>query len=334
MNGYTRKFGSTLFGLALAIGTALPAQAVDLRIAKQPGLTYLPTIIMEENKLIEKHAQAMGIKDLNVSWRMFNSGASFNDSLISGNIDMAVAGTTNLILLWSKTKGAIKGYAGVGAIPLTLVTRNPNVTTVADFAGKDRIAVPTVKLSSQAIVLQMAAEKALGLPGRDKINALTVSMGHPDGVIAMQNKSAQITSHFTMSPYTEMEMKQPGVRKILTSNEVLGGPMSIAIIFGSVKFHDQNPKVVLALNAALDEALEMIAKDKSAAAAVYLTATKDKTALSEMVDMLNAPDMLYSKTPVGTMQMANYFAHAGYIDRAPTDWKEMFFPETHHLIGN
>lgn len=334
MNGCTMKFGSTLFALAVAIGTTLPAQAVDLRIAKQPGLTYLPTIIMEENKLIEKHALALGVKDLNVSWRMFNSGASFNDSLISGNIDMAVAGTTNLILLWSKTKGAIKGYAGVGAIPLTLLTRNPDVKTVADFAGADRIAVPTVKLSSQAIVLQMAAEKALGLPGRDRINALTVSMGHPDAVIAMQNKSAQITSHFTMSPYTEMEMREPGVRKILTSNDVLGGPMSIAIIFGSVKFHDKNPKVVLALNAALDEALAMIEKDKSAAATVYLTATKEKATVAEMVDMLNAPDMLYSKTPVGTMQMANYFAHAGYIDRAPTDWKDMFFAETHKLSGN
>lgn len=332
MRAFTRKIGTALF--ALGIAAALPAQAVDLRIAKQPGLTYLPTIIMEHNKLIEKHAQAMGIKDLNVSWRMFNSGASFNDSLISGNMDMAVAGTTNLILLWSKTQGAMKGYAGVGAIPLTLVTRNPNVKTVADFAAEDRIAVPTVKLSSQAIVLQMAAEKELGLPGRAKINALTVSMGHPDGVIAMQNKSAQITSHFTMSPYTEMELKLPGVRKILTSNEVLGGPMSIAIIFGSVKFHDENPKVVQALNAALDEALDMIAKDKSAAASVYLAATKDKATLSEMVDMLNAPDMLYSKTPVGTMQMAKYFAHAGYIQRAPTDWKEMFFSETHKLNGN
>ncbi|PUA19847.1 ABC transporter substrate-binding protein [Glaciimonas sp. PCH181] len=332
MNRFVKKFNIVLF--VCAIGAAVSAQAVELRIAKQPGLTYLPTIIMEQNKLIEKHAAAMGIKDLNVSWRMFNSGASFNDSLISGNIDMAVAGTTNLILLWSKTQGAIKGYAGVGAIPLTLVTRNPNIKTVADFAGDDRIAVPTVKLSSQAIVLQMAAEKELGLPGRAKINALTVSMGHPDGVIAMQNKSAQITSHFTMSPYTEMELKQPGVRKILTSNDVLGGPMSIAIIFGSVKFHDKNPEVVLALNAALDEALDMIAKDKSAAAAVYLTATKDKTPLADMVKMLEGPDMLYSKTPANTMKMANYFAHAGYIQRAPTDWKEMFFPETHKLNGN
>jgi NitT/TauT family transport system substrate-binding protein len=332
MNGYTSKFVKAL--LALTFAAALPAHAVDLRIAKQPGLTYLPTIIMEENKLIEKHATAMGITDLNVSWRMFNSGASFNDSLISGNIDMAVAGTTNLILLWSKTKGAMKGYAGVGAIPLVLVTRNPDIKTIADFGGDDRIAVPTVKLSSQAIVLQMAAEKEWGLPGRARINALTVSMGHPDGVIAMLNKSAQITSHFTMSPYAEMELKQPGTHKVFTSNDVLGGPMSIAIIFGSVKFHDENPKVVLAMYAALDEALELIAKDKTAAAAVYLANTKDKTALPDLVEMLSAPEMVFSKTPSNTMKMATYFAHAGYIERAPTDWKEMFFPEVHNLNGD
>jgi len=332
MQRFTTTLGKAL--LALAIGTSLPAQAVDLRIAKQPGLTYLPTIIMEENKLIEKHAAALGVKDLNVSWRMFNSGASFNDSLISGNIDMAVAGTTNLILLWSKTNGAVKGYAGVGAIPLILVTRNPNIKTVADFGGNDRIAVPTVKLSSQAIVLQMAAEKEMGEPGRAKINALTVSMGHPDGVIAMLNKSAQITSHFTMSPYAEMELKQPGTRKILTSNDVLGGPMSIAIMFGTVKFHDENPKVVQAMNAALDEALAMIEKDKQAAATVYLANTKDRTPLPELVAMLNGPDMVFSKTPSNTIKMANYFARAGYIKRAPADWKDMFFPEAHKLNGN
>jgi NitT/TauT family transport system substrate-binding protein len=332
MKGFIRIAGTVV--TLLAAVAALPAQALDLRIAKQPGLTYLPTIIMEQNKLIEKHAAEMGIKDLNVTWRMFNSGASFNDSLISGNIDMAVAGTTNLILLWSKTHGAMKGYAGVGAIPLTLLTRNPNVKTIADFTSEDRIAVPTVKLSSQAIVLQMAAEKAFGLAGRDRINALTVSMGHPDGVIAMQNKNAQITSHFTMSPYAEMELKQPGVHKLFTSNEILGGPMSIAIIFGSVKFHDENPKVVAALNAALDEALALIAKDKTAAAEVYIRATKDKTPLPEMVAMLNGPDMLYSKTPYGVMKTAAYFAHAGYIQQAPKDWKELFFPETHNLNGD
>jgi NitT/TauT family transport system substrate-binding protein len=332
MNGFSKKLAAVF--CTLSIAAALPAQAVDLRIAKQPGLTYLPTIIMEQNKLIEKHAAAMGIKDLNVSWRMFNSGASFNDSLISGNIDMAVAGTTNLILLWSKTQGAMKGYAGVGAIPLVLVTRNPNVKTVADFGPDDRIAVPTVKLSSQAIVLQMEAEKLMGVPGRARINAQTVSMGHPDGVIAMQNKSAQITSHFTMSPYAEMELKQPGTRQILTSNQVLGGPMSIAIIFGSVKFHDENPTVVQAMNAALDEALDLIAKDKAAAAAAYLANTKDKTPLPELVKILNGPDMVFSKTPSNTMKMAEYFAHAGYIQRAPKDWKEMFFPEAQNLNGN
>jgi NitT/TauT family transport system substrate-binding protein len=88
------------------------------------------------------------------------------------------------------------------------------------------------------------------------------------------------------------------------------------------------------MNAALDEALALIAKDKAAAAAVYLANTHDKTPLPELVQILNGPDMVFSKTPSNAQKMANYFAHAGYIERAPADWKEMFFPEAQKLNGN
>jgi NitT/TauT family transport system substrate-binding protein len=88
------------------------------------------------------------------------------------------------------------------------------------------------------------------------------------------------------------------------------------------------------MNAALDEAQELIAKDKTAAATIYIANTKDKTPVADLVKILNGPDMVFSRTPSNTMKMANYFAHAGYIQRAPADWKEMFFPEAHKLNGN
>jgi NitT/TauT family transport system substrate-binding protein len=40
----------------------------------------------------------------------------------------------------------------------------PPSRTLADFSAKDRIAVPTVKVSAQAVMLQIAAERQFGGP--------------------------------------------------------------------------------------------------------------------------------------------------------------------------
>ncbi|MFZ4802246.1 MAG: ABC transporter substrate-binding protein, partial [Chlorobium sp.] len=49
----------------LLIGICTPersfAEVSEVRIAKQYGLTYLPLIILEEQKLIEKHALKSGL---------------------------------------------------------------------------------------------------------------------------------------------------------------------------------------------------------------------------------------------------------------------------------
>src|SRR5215475_6283362 len=58
---------------ALAIVTiscARPAvaEATTLRAAKQYGLGYVQLMIMEDTKLVEKHAQAAGVVDIRVEW--------------------------------------------------------------------------------------------------------------------------------------------------------------------------------------------------------------------------------------------------------------------------
>ena len=60
---------------------------------------------------------------------------------------------------------------------ITLYTINPNVKTIADFTETDRIAVPTVRLSFNAMMLQMAAEQLWNEPHR--LDHLTVALGHP-----------------------------------------------------------------------------------------------------------------------------------------------------------
>src|SRR5579862_9249214 len=173
------------------------AETSELRITKQPSIIYLPLVVMEQKQLVEKRATAAGVTDLKVQWLTFNSGGAATDALLAGSVDLVTSGVSNLLLLWERTKGQINGVTSVGGLPMLLVTRDPNVKSLKDFTDKDKIAVPTIKVSSQAMVLKMALEKMYGEKARDSLDAMTVQLGHPDAMIAVIGGSSEVNSHFS-----------------------------------------------------------------------------------------------------------------------------------------
>src|SRR6202521_487062 len=281
-------------GLALAL--PLKAAVSEVRISRQYGLPYLSVVIMEQNRLIEKHAKALGLGDIKVNWVTIGSGGTSTDSLLAGNLDFVTSGVSNMLLLWSRTGEQVKAVGATGTVPLILVTRNPNVKTIADFTEKDKIAVPTVKVSMQSTMLGIAAEKVYGESGRGKFDTLTVAMAHPDATIALLS-GGEVNNHFSVPPYQYQELKASGVRAVLDSTDVMGGPATITVIFGTVKFHDANPKTMAAINAALGEAMEFISKNKRAAAELYLKASKEKFALDDLTSMLEMPGFVCTVAP-------------------------------------
>lgn len=319
---------------AAALSIPVHAETSELRITRQPGLVYLPSIIMEQEKLIEKHAKAAGLGDLKVSWIRFNSGGAATDALLSGNVDLVTSGATNLLLLWAKTGGQVKGVSGEAALPMFLLTRDPAVKSLKDFTTKDKIAVPTVKVSTQAMILQIAAAHEFGAANMHKLDPLTVSLGHPDAVIALASGKSEVNSHFSLPPYQYRELKIPGVHKVISSVDVLGGPASNGVVFATAKFHDANPKTIKVFLAALKDATQLIAKSKKQAAEIYLQATHEKYSVDELVDMMNDPNFVYSLTPLKTMTFADFMYKVHFIKTMPKSWKAYFFPEVHDLKGS
>ena len=195
-------------GLALLVNIAgvcsAFAEAKTVRIAKQFGISYLPITIMESEKLLEKHATAAGL-DVQPQWIQFTSGTPMNDAIISGNLDFASGGVGPMITIWGKTRSsfAVKGVAALNAMPLYLVSVNPKVKSIADLTDVDRIALPAVKTSIQALTLQMAAERIFGPGQQYRFDALTVSMGHPDAQAAMLGEKSGINAHFGSRPSTK-----------------------------------------------------------------------------------------------------------------------------------
>jgi NitT/TauT family transport system substrate-binding protein len=319
----------------LLAATTQPAwsEVAELRITKQPSIIYLPLVVMEQNKLVEKYAKEAGLGELKVSWVTLTSGGAATDALLSGSVDLVTSGVSNLLLLWDRTNAQVMGVTGVGGLPMLLVTRDPDVKSLKDFTAKDKIAVPTIKVSSQAIVLKMAMEKLYGEASRDKLDPMTIQLGHPDAMTAVVGGASEVNSHFSAPPYQSTELKTPGVHLVLDSSTVFGGPASNAVVFGTRKFCDANPKTIAAFLAALSEADQLIARDPAAAAQIYLDATKEKYAKQDLVDMIKAPNVVYSTTPQATMVFADFMARTGLIKTRPATWKDFFMPVVHHLPG-
>ena len=237
----------------LAGTTASRAEISEITVAQQFGVSFLPLMLMERDSLIEKHAKAAGI-EVKTNWQKVAGPSVINDGLLSGNVHFGAVGAPSLITLWSRTKSnvGVKGVAAMTSYPLYFVTRNPDLKSLKDLSGKDKIAIPSVKISTQAIMLQMAAADLFGQPNYQKFDELTVSLSHPDAMVALMNNTGGVNAHFATSPFYEQEMKIPGARVLTTSYDILGGRASALVIVTTTKFHEANPKVYKAYLAAAE----------------------------------------------------------------------------------
>jgi len=323
------------FAVTSVFAGAARAEVNEITVAQQYGVSFLPLMMMEKNQLIEKHAAAAGLSGIKVSWAKVAGPSAMNDGLISSALHFAAQGAPSLITLWDKTRGQIKGVSAMTTYPLYLVTRNPAVKGIKDLSDKDKIAVPSVKISTQAIMLQMAAAAAFGQNNYTQLDPLTVSLSHPDATLAFLNNTAGVNAHFSTSPFYEQEIKAPGAHLITTSYEILGGPATALVITANAKFRAANPKVFKAFYEALKEAIDTINKDKPAAAKRYLDLANDKkNSVQDIVAVISDKDYAFTLQPQKVFATAQFMAKIGSIKNAPSKIDDLFFPEVGALKGD
>jgi NitT/TauT family transport system substrate-binding protein len=311
------------------------AEARTVRIAKQYGISYLPLTIMQERKLLESEGKKLGL-DLSTEWVRFTGGPPMNEALISGNLDFASGGVGPLVTIWSRTvkNMKVKGIAALNAMPLYLNTIKPEIKTIKDFTEKDRIALPAVRVSIQAVILQMAAEKAFGQGQEHKLDSWTVSLSHPDGLAQMMSGKSEITAHLTSAPYQYEELKDKRVHRVLNSYDVLGGPHTFNAVYATAKLYEGEPKLVQAFLAALNEAMKEIKADPHAAAELWVKADKSKIPVADAEKIIRDPENQWTTTPRKTMVFADYMSRVKMIPVKPASWKDMFIDAVHNLPGS
>jgi NitT/TauT family transport system substrate-binding protein len=317
--------------------TQASAQTPEIRLAQQFSMGYLQLNVMEHEKLIEKHAAALGISDAKVSWFKFNGPTAVNEALISGNVDIGSGGVPGLLVLWARTKGTpqeVRGISALSSQPFLLNTKDPKIKSIKDFKDSDRIAVPAVRTSVQALTLQMAAAKEWGAKDFEKLDPLTVSMTPPDATVALLKGGAQITAAFSVPPFQNQQLEDTGVHTVLNSFDVMGGSHTFTAIWCSAKFRDGNPKMYQAFVAALKEATDILNKDKQKGATYWIEDSKSKLAPEMVGKIVSGPQVKWTMVPENTIKYADFMASVGRLKEKPASWKDYFFPEAYGMNGS
>ena len=330
--------GGTLAAIATGAlsGTAL-AEANTVRFAQQFGLLYLPMHVVVDKKLVETCAKDAGLGDIKVTMHRFSGGAAVNQALLSGNVDFAAGGIGPLLKLWNKTKGRlnVKAMTTLAAMPLKLNTNDKRVKKLEDYVGLNdhKIATPSVKVSIQAVVLQMATKKKWNEPF--KLDPMTVSMKHPSAAAALLAGGQAVKSHFATLPTSFQELTSGKVHNVLTSYDVLGGEHSTVAMYNTEKWKKDNPKLYECVWKSYRKSIKWINENKKEAAALFHRFTKSKLKLEDIEKMVgDKNEMHYSLEPKRTMQFADFLHSIGAIKNKPASWKDYYWENNYDQNGS
>jgi NitT/TauT family transport system substrate-binding protein len=317
--------------------SSLAQEVSSIVMISQTGLPYLPMMVMDTLKLVEKHAAKAGLASLKTEYKSMGGTQSLIDALISGQMNFGVTGVPSLNTLWDKTAGTpqeVRALCAVQSMPFMLVTNRDSIKSLRDFTDKDKIAVPAVKVSSQAICLQMAVAKEFGFENYAKLDSMTITRSHPEAAISVISKASEVNSHYAVAPFYYYELATPGVHNVLKSYDTLGGPATNGSMIMSKKFYDANPKISAAVYAAVTEANDFINKKPGEAAEIYIKTTNEKRSTqSEMAKFISDPDNIWTTTPQQNMNFASFMHKVGTMKRLPNSWKDLYMPVAHDLPG-
>lgn len=309
-------------------GRARAAEASTVHVSHGLGVLYLPLIVMREAKLLEPELERAGVS-AKVDWLVMDGGGQINDAMLAGALDIAGTSIPGFLTLWSKGRGTrseVVGVSGLSTCALVLNTNRPYIHSLADFKPDDKIAVPSVKSSLQAVVLQMASAKEFGDAQWARMDPNTVTMQHPVAVAALLSGKTEIAAHFASPPFTLVEEKAPNVHAVLRSPDVVG-TITLDMVFAAKRFADANKAHIQAFLAAQRAANALIARDPEKATALFLQNSSTKVDPESILGVLRDKATRFETAPQGFMRYVDFMQRAGTIRAAPKEWKEAFVPQ-------
>jgi NitT/TauT family transport system substrate-binding protein len=326
-------------GASLIAAPAIVSAQTPLTVSfvQQRGLLYLPVDMMVTGGVLQQEATRLGLGKVEATARTLSGPSAITDALLSGSANYGAAALPSLLTLWDKTHGTPNEVRAVGTMSngaMVLYTINPNVKTIADFTDKDRIAVPSVRISFNAMMLEMAAEKLWNDPHR--LDRLTVGLGHADAVAALSAGygSATVTAHIAVQPFTDRGLKLPGAHVVADSREVFGGPLTQVTLLAAKQTRDKDPTLFKAVGNALEASIKMCNADKPAAAALWKKAQNASESVDELLALLDDPGFEFTSQPHRIAYFAAFLQRVGNMKSKVGDWKELFWETAYDQQGD
>ena len=330
-----RSFSVAFLGTMLTFGAQ--AQVPEVRIARQFSMGYLQFNVIEHEQLIQKHAAALGIPEVKVSGVRFNGPASMNDALISDSVDIVGGSPNGMFTLWAKARGTpqeVRAITALVTLPYKITTSDPDIKTIADLGKCKKIPVPSVKVSSPAVTIQMAAAKLYGIKEYARFDAATVTMSPADSTIALLTGSGDVNCVVALPPYLQQQLEHPNIHAIASSFDLSGGPVTYTVAYTSMRFHNRNPKLYQAVYEALEEATDRVRSDIRTASGYWIEDSNSKLSVDFVAAAGSGPETEWTVTPKETLKQASFMAEIGTIKVRPTTWKDYFFAEAWGLGGS
>ena len=316
-------------GVVLAAVKAARAESGQVRLSHGYGILYLPLMVMRDRKLLEGQMAKAGLPKPEVTRQLLDGGNVINDAMLAGALDVAGTGSPGFITLWAKARdiprAAVIGVCGLSTCALSLNTNRPNLRSLADFTPNDKIALPGIKTSLAAVVLQMLVAQRFGQADYARLDPMTVGLPHPEAYAALMSGKTEIAAHFASPPFSILELADPRIHRVIAASEVLG-QSTLDVIFAPKRFVDANPATMTAFLAAIDEANALIADDPAAAAQSYIRLASAKMTEADVLQMVRDPDTKFSATPNGVTRYADFMHQVGSVKVKPERWSDLFMP--------
>jgi NitT/TauT family transport system substrate-binding protein len=334
--GCVRSLAALLLVALIPVARPALAETAELRLRRPLDLVALPLLVMEHEHLIERTADAMGLGTVKVIWSAPGQAGPL-EALTDGSSDLVAADLAPFLLAADAaagTPGEVQALGALAQLPYVLVTRNPAVHTIRDFGAADRIAVPELKISGPALMLELAAALEWGPEHYNKLDPLVLARPDAAAATALLSGKGEVDAHFSRTPYVDDEVANPAIHRVMDSFDI-AGPHSAAVIAATIRFRAANPTLCAAVLSALQEADDFIKTSPGAAAEIYAAMVKDQdTPIEELTDMIGDPDLAYRAAPVGVMRLIDFMHRVGRLKRRPQSWQDLFLPEARDLPGS
>lgn len=277
----------SLFSLVLVVTIAAcsgpEATTSDATQAGMPSEFRIGYQVIPNAELLAKNQGFAEAKfpDVDIKWLPFDSGRDVNTAMVSGGIDVGLAGSVPVStgVAQSLPYQVYFIHDVIGDNEALAVTEASGITTMADLTGK-KIGVPFGSTTHFSLL------SALDSEGIDPADVQILDMQPQDMLAAWQR--GDIDGGFVWQPTLAKMVDADGTVLITAKELAEKGIITADLGIVSTEFAEQYPDFLKGYVEALDEAVQLYRNDPEAAAAamseeVGLTPEESLAVMNELV---------------------------------------------------